>query len=428
MKKKKTNKKLLLPALRAKMGNWTYYIAFMKMDNIAERVDFAEDIHTSTSLNDLLQRAVAPRSKEISQYLLTQEQRFFNSIIIGVYGGAPEWYELSVKENTMFTPKDIPDYLEGAIGFLLLNGKEDLFAIDGQHRVAAIGEAIGKKDSLKDEEVSVIFVSAKQDEISKQKTRRLFSTLNRYAKPVQKRDWIALDEDDIIAIIVRRMLNEYELFSNGRINTKAKAKSIQKSDTCITTIVTLYDVLDIILCDKPKWKDFLTLRQSDQIIEDYFQRAMEYWDCLQDNFTSLRLLKVDTIDITKLRHSDGGHLMFRPAGLLIITRTIKLAIENGIELKEAVKRISRVSLELSDKPWSGLLWESIKKRMITRKENQKVALQLIYYMIHGDLSKIKLDVDDLKNAYASAINWDEEEYGELNLPKQIRLRISTKKK
>ena len=427
MKKQKTNKQLMLPTLRAKMGDWIYYIAFMKMKDIAERVDFAEDIHTSTSLNKLLQRAVAPRSKEISKYLLTQKQRFFNAIIIGVYGGSPKWYELAVKENKTFNPKEIPDYLEGAIGYLRLSGKEDLFAIDGQHRVAAVGEATKQKESLKDEEISVIFVSAKQDENSRQRIRRLFSTLNRYAKPVQKRDWIALDEDDLIAIITRKMLNEYKLFADGRINTEAKAKSIPKSDKCITTIVTLYDVLDIILCNKHRWKEFLAARPSDRIINQYAKKAFEYWDYLQENFKELRLLKDGKIDISKLRHTNGGHLLFRPAGILIITRTIKLATGHGIAIKDAVMRISRVSLQLSDKPWVGLLWESIKKRMITRKENQQVSVQLLYYMIHGDLSKIKLNVKDLKDAYASAINWDEEERGDLHLPKQVRIRKPKKK-
>lgn len=75
MKKEKTHKELFLPALRAKMGDWIYYISFMRMKNVAERVDIAADIHESKSLNELLQRAVTSRTKEIINYLVTQEQR-----------------------------------------------------------------------------------------------------------------------------------------------------------------------------------------------------------------------------------------------------------------------------------------------------------------------------------------------------------------
>lgn len=51
----------------------------------------------------------------------------------------------------------------------------------------------------------------------KTRTRRIFSTLNRYAKPVGKGDIIALDEDDIVAIITRDLLEEYPLFQNKKI-------------------------------------------------------------------------------------------------------------------------------------------------------------------------------------------------------------------
>ena len=87
------------------MGDWIYYISFMRMKDVAERVDIAADIHESKSLNELLQRAVTSRTKEITKYLKTQEQRFFNSIIIGVYGGSPQWYELAIKENDKFDSK-----------------------------------------------------------------------------------------------------------------------------------------------------------------------------------------------------------------------------------------------------------------------------------------------------------------------------------
>ena len=46
----------------------------------------------------------------------------------------------------------------------------------------------------------------------KKKYRRLFSSLNRYAKPVDKDTIIAMDEDDIFCILTRRMVAEYPFF------------------------------------------------------------------------------------------------------------------------------------------------------------------------------------------------------------------------
>lgn len=419
-KKRKTNKQLYLPCLRASMGDWIYYISFMKMRDIAQRIDVAEAIHESQSLNDLLQRALTARV-EIKKYLLTQTQRFFNSIIVGVYGGSPQWFELSIGNTDKLTKKELPDYLEGVIGYLKLSGAENLFAIDGQHRVNAITQAVKEKDSLGQEDVAVIFVSAKQDPNSRQRTRRLFSTLNRYAKPVKQRDIIALDEDDTVAIVTRMMINDYSLFSGKRINTEVRGKAIPTNDSfCITTIVSLYDILSIILRDRElsKWKDFLRVRPDDEIIEANYLKAKKYWDGIKKYFRVFEGLDNSSTPVDRLRSKNGGHLLFRPIGLQIITEVVKLFIENGLPQNDALRRLSGIDYELSNKPWSGLLWEPIKKRMITRKENQEIAKKLLFYMAKGDLKKIKTDEDKLKEEYASAINW-EGDISDLLLPSQI---------
>lgn len=80
-----------LPALRAHMGDWVYYVTIMKMEDISERVKYAEQLYENPKLRDLLQREIkGTRAKEIAEYLLKNEQRFFNSLIVGVYGGQPK--------------------------------------------------------------------------------------------------------------------------------------------------------------------------------------------------------------------------------------------------------------------------------------------------------------------------------------------------
>lgn len=297
-----------------------------------------------------------------------------------------------------------------------------MFAIDGQHRAYAITEAVRKKESLNGEDVSVIFVSAKQDASNRQRTRRLFSTLNRNAKPVKPRDIVALDEDDTIAIVTRKMINDYALFKNDRINIKVLGKSIPSNDNkCITTIVSLYDILDIILQDKSasEWKGFLSIRPDDKTIASYYKKAVAYWNGLQKYFKELKLIKDNKLEVINVRHQNGGHLLFRPIGLQIITEAVKQLRDIGIPQNVAIRRISKINLQLSGNPWVGVLWESIKQRMITKKENKDVAWRLIYYMAKGDLSRIKYDEDKLRRDYGSAINWDREKIDQLSLPHRV---------
>lgn len=71
----------------------------------------------------------------------------FNSLVIAVYGGSPDWYEIAIKANQLVDPEDLGEDLPGTLGVLRLGGGEQLFAIDGQHRLVGMRLAI-EKDPL----------------------------------------------------------------------------------------------------------------------------------------------------------------------------------------------------------------------------------------------------------------------------------------
>src|SRR5687767_12289640 len=74
---------LLLPALKAHMGDWAYYIVSMRLRDIAERVHIASEVHRSEQLRELLQRALREsRANEIRDYLLDQPQRLLNTMVV----------------------------------------------------------------------------------------------------------------------------------------------------------------------------------------------------------------------------------------------------------------------------------------------------------------------------------------------------------
>lgn len=408
--------KTLLPALRGKMGDWIYYITCMHMRDIANKVRFAKEVHPSEVLQELIQRQLTDRSKEISEYLLKQKERFFNSIIVGVYGGSPKWYELSVESNKYLQEEDVPDGVTRSIGILELSGAEEIFALDGQHRVAAIRQVSTEGTSLDMEEVPMIFLAHKNDRKGRERTRRLFTTLNRYAKPVSLRDIIALDEDDPIAITTRKLLIDYPLFTGERI-AAPKSKAIPKSNRkSLTTIVTLYEVLDIVLTP-PKTigkKLFKRFRPDNSVLNKLYDEATDFWDEMIKRFRSLKQLQDEPLQdevAARYRHSEGGHLLFRPVGLLSVARAVKTAKANGVKQSRMIQTLSRMPVEICESPWSGLLWDTISKRMITRKENQKVASSLMVY-----IAGITIDSAQLKKSYASALNKPE---NEIELPGRL---------
>ena len=108
----------------------------------------------------------------------------------------------------------------------------------------------------------------------------------------------------------------------------------------------------------------------------------------------------------RYRHREGGHLLFRPVGLLIIAHVVRQAKDSGLSEQEAIKRISEISMELTDEPWVGLLWDKINQRMISETTRQKVAKYLLFYMIGGNLSEMKTSTEDLQQEYAGLLNRD----------------------
>ena len=77
------------------MGDWIYYTTVMGFAEVVEYVKFAEEVCPNTDLDLMIQREVGNRSKQISQYLRTNSQRFFGSLIVAVYDGKPRFGELT---------------------------------------------------------------------------------------------------------------------------------------------------------------------------------------------------------------------------------------------------------------------------------------------------------------------------------------------
>ena len=397
----------LIPALRACMGDWVYYVTFLRMEQIAERISIAQEIHSSKVLKDMIQRQITDRSKQISDYLLKQPQRFFNALIVGVYGGSPDWYELDVRTNHLFDTEALPRELDGVLGFLRLDGTEIFFAIDGQHRVEGIKQALQENAKLKREEVSTIFVAHRNDPVGMERTRRLFTTLNRYAKPVSKSEIVALDEDDILAIITRELVERHRLFQEKISISKTKAIAV-RDNRSFTSIITLYDVLEILFRTKGRgWTDFKRHRPDDDEISEFYAKSACFWDTMIEYFPSLGEVQESQPEENiagRYRHREGGHLLFRPVGLLIIAHVVRQAKDSGLPEQEAIKRISEISMELTDEPWVGLLWDNTNHRMISETTRQKVAKHLLFYMIGGNLSEIKTNTEDLQQEYAGLLN------------------------
>ncbi len=391
MKKTKPGK-IILPALRGIMGDWVYYSCLLDLRELSSRVDYAKEIHTNKNLSDMIQRQLEePRSELISEYLHTQPERFFNSLVVATYGGQPNWHALSnVRSKTNNDEiKGLSEITIASVGFLTLSGNEKLFALDGQHRLAGIKKAVA--DNLNrdfDDEVSVIFVAHEDTIKGLERTRRLFTTLNKNAKPVSKGDTIALDEDDVMAICVRRLIEETDLFSDDRIAFVANNTMPATNRSSLTTIGNLYDVLTTLFTAvespfKKQKKNLQKIRPDDENLDSYFNFSKDFFDQLSNHLDELKEFfnaSNATGVVKKYRGNHGGSVLFRPVGLGIFVRIIAL-LTKDMSLADAIKVAGKLPRELSKAPYKGLIWDVNTKRILNLSKNKVTLREILLYMV-----------------------------------------------
>ena len=381
---------IVLPALRGVMGSWVYYSCLMQLGEIGARVNYARDIHKHEGLSSMIQRALVRRRRnEIADYIRTESQRFFNSLVIAVYGGEPNWHALSNvrtnREDNLF-PKLDPETVQ-SVGFLTLRGDENLFALDGQHRLAGIKAVVSEGyEPAVDDEVSVIFVAHEQSAAGLERTRRLFTTLNKTARPVTKGDIIALDEDDVMAICVRRLIEQTDLFGGNRIAFVQSNNVPSTNMECLTTIGNLYDILTILFTQsnsplrKPK-RTLQTRRPDTRTLDKYFDYAKEFFDRLGKHFSEIAEFfsaKHTPEVVMKYRGRHGGSALFRPIGLDIFTQIIARSSEEA-PLDEAVGLVAGLPRSLHLPPYHGLMWDQSSETIISR--NKVTLREILSYMI-----------------------------------------------
>lgn len=361
-----------LPAIRSKMGIWVYYISSLSFSEINEHVKPIDDeLHKSNLLSGMIQRSITDNFKSIAHYLETQEERFFNALILAVYDGQPVWNEICIEDSTGDDNYNM--------GLITLSGDEKIFPVDGQHRVAGIKMALQNNKDLAAERVPVVFVGHLKDEIGMQRTRRMFSTLNRYAKPVSLRDIIALDEDDVVAIASRNLIDNTDLFVKDRI-LDSKNKSIpENNDMALTTIITYYECNKELLWlhikdqkvrgldgkaikGRSKINEYIRHRPSDEVINLFTSECENFWSAVIDECPEI---KEAGATVGEYRNDSGGHLFFRPIALVPFARaSVRIKSISTKNYGEIINAFPKQLLWIQDRLWKKIIWDDILKKMI----------------------------------------------------------------
>ena len=413
------------PALRAKMGNWEYFIIKMQMKKIVEEVGFASQIYENKTLDEAIQRELREGrvKKEIVKYLGHRNDRFFSSIVVAALEGNPKFFPVEITDDPRFEMLKAGSF-DDAFGVLTFDGGQRYYALDGQHRLKAIKTLIEQDESgvpsipegFLEEEISVIMLVRKeedQDEFLKQ-YRRIFSSLNRYAKATNQDTNIIMDEDDSIAILTRRLLVDHSFFKwegtpEGSPKLKTKGDSMKSGDPQFTTLRTLYKMNETLLLTAARErvgfcsKEDKQFRRPEDELDELFEELKIYWDSL------LQEIDILNADPAKMREHTAAptatdimdNLLFWPIGQVMFAELVRLLLNRRLPdpdspeksvVQECIAPLAQVNWNLHKVPWKGLLIvkEPIRERWNMRNEDRKGAVEVAKRIL-----RVQLGLDDL---------------------------------
>lgn len=178
--------------MQAKIGQRTYYACVMKLSTIPMMFTFTD--WSEITPEDREQRVLNKnRIPDITAYILDNEDGYLFASITASY-----------KCRVQFEPVNTD-----GLGFLEMDLASARFVInDGQHRCAAIHEALKQNPDLGDDSISVLLFEYE----SKERVRQMFTDLNRYAVKPNNATNIAIDPRDRQAKVTRRFAEGFRLF------------------------------------------------------------------------------------------------------------------------------------------------------------------------------------------------------------------------
>ena len=394
MKYKATRGPSFYSAMRARMGGESYFILTMAAWDLARRCSWPQKIggwDENLSIEERYQRDInyTRVRRHIAPYLANDDSRFFGAVIVAAMNFGEE---VSFEPLAEMTTKGLPGLYRKAssnMGFLTFEGGELLVPLDGQHRLKAIEFAVTGRDEkgrdidikpctqLAQEDVTVILVP-----YVRQKARKIFTRVNRYAKPTTTGQNIVTDDDDIFAVLSREIVND---LIGGRL-AKYTSNTLTPKDSEFTTLSIIYNCNKEIIKTFPTCKVDTTQLPDTAQIQLYRDKVREVWEVLLEGIEVFvdALSDKDETGNDKRREIRRTNLLGKPVGQECLVRAfLRLTgAPSNMGEEKACQQLNALPWGITEenlKVWQSVLWAGgVDGKIITK--NRTLATDLIAYL------------------------------------------------
>lgn len=212
------NASFVFPAVKGIQANKEYFTAMVPLEIIPKIFQFAdEELPPEIRAQRILNKSRIP---EMRDYIINNPESYvFSSLTVSVDGAM------------LFEPINTADPM---IGHISISMSARFLINDGQHRRAAIAEAIKINPALKNEHISVVFYHDQGLRSSQQ----MFSDLNRYAIRPTKSINILFNSREESSIIAKEVIKEVSVFSGLTEKEKTTVSNRSKALFTLSAIST----------------------------------------------------------------------------------------------------------------------------------------------------------------------------------------------
>lgn len=218
------------PVVKGVQATREYYIAMIPLKMIPKL--FPQDEEYVPPEHRAQRKLNESRIPVISKYILNNRKSYVFSALAA-----------SIDGKFKFCPSEYPD-----VGVLEISMDAKLLINDGQHRKAAILEAISEDDSLLNETISVVFF---EDE-GLTRSQQMFTDLNKHAVKTSNSIAELYDSRDQLAVVTRTVISKI-IFLNTY--TDKEKDILGKYSSNLFTLSTFYNANKRIIRSAPIGKE-----------------------------------------------------------------------------------------------------------------------------------------------------------------------------
>ena len=244
------------PAIKGIQATKEYYVTMCPLRLIPRLFQFdEEDLPAEFRAQRVLNKARVP---EIAQYILENSASYVFSALTA-----------SIDGEFWFTPIEGSNHL----GILGVSMDARFVLNDGQHRRAAIEEAMRQRPELGQETISVVFFK----DVGLTQSQQMFADLNKHAITTTKSIGILYDSRDDIATLTKAIVRELPLL---RDYTEMELSNLPKFSPKLFTLSNVYSANNTLLGKRGRQ---LPMEPADALRSFWRSlcQSMPEWDLVQ---------------------------------------------------------------------------------------------------------------------------------------------------